>query len=131
MKRLLVIIMMSAGLLSPVALTAGHSAAVDIFNNCGSGSATTKPDVCKDTGTQGTSTNPVISIIKAAINVISFIVGLGAVIGIVVSGVRIITAGGDSQAVASARTALIYSLAGAAVVVLAQAIVALVLDKVK
>jgi hypothetical protein len=41
------------------------------------------------------------------------------------------TAGGDSQSVASARSALIYSLVGLAVAVLAQAIVAFVLDNLK
>jgi hypothetical protein len=47
-----------------------------------------------------------------------------------VSGFRFLTAGGDSNAAASARSGLIYSLIGVAVVASAQLIVIFVLDKV-
>jgi ABC-type Fe3+-siderophore transport system permease subunit len=46
---------------------------------------------------------------------------------IVVSGLRFITSGGDSNKVSSAKSALIYALVGIAVAALAQALVHLVL----
>ncbi len=143
MKRFLVVIaVLAISLLTQsLAPASTHAVAnpVQIAPNCGSGSANGTPDVCTDISNQPgntdaggnpTNQNPIIKIIKTAINILSFIVGIGAVIGIVVSGFRIITAGGDSQAVASARNGLIFSLAGLAVAVLAQALVALVLSGV-
>jgi hypothetical protein len=115
----------------PVPIVAGHSQAVDIFKHtCDSYSGANAPDVCQDVQAQkGVSTNPIIKIFKAAINIITYVVGIAAIIGIVVSGLRFILANGDSNAVASARTGLIYSLIGIAVAVLAQTIVKFVLDK--
>ena len=75
--------------------------------------------------------NPIVDIIKAAITVLSYLIGAAAIIGIVVSGIRLMTSGGDSNAVASARTGLVYSLVGVAVAALAQILVAFVLDKVQ
>jgi hypothetical protein len=77
----------------------------------------------------GNDTNPIIRILKAAILVISYIAGIAAIIGIVVSGFRLIVSGGDSNATASARTGLVYSLIGVAVVALAQIIVIFVLNR--
>jgi hypothetical protein len=75
-------------------------------------------------------TNPVIRILKAAINVVSYIAGIAAIIGIIASGLRLILAGGDANAAASARTGLTYSLVGIAIVAIAQIIVAFVLNRV-
>jgi hypothetical protein len=131
MKRFLLILITLITFSAPVLVTTGTAAAVDVFQSCngaGSGSA-----VCQDAGSQegnNGNNNPVIKIIKAAINVLSYIIGAAAIIGLVVSGIRLMTAGGDSQAVASARSAAIYSLIGIAVVILAQALVAYVLNKV-
>lgn len=134
MKRVVVTLLALITLSAPVALANGTAMAVNVFSDCGQGSVTTdKPDVCQDADNQSGNNgknDPVIDIIKKAINIISFVIGIAAVIGIVVSGVRIMVAGGDSQAVASARTGLIYSLVGLAVAAIAQAIVAFVLSQV-
>lgn len=133
MRRFVLIFAALVALSTPALAVSGNAlaVAVDVFQPCnGSASGT---DVCNDVGSQGGNNgtnNPVVKIIKEAINILSFIIGIGAVIGIVVSGFRIITAGGDSQAVATARSGLLYSLAGLAVAVLAQALVAFVLDKI-
>jgi hypothetical protein len=134
MKRIAITLAIIFSILVPgLVLVSGSAAAVSPVPDCGNGSAAGSPDICNDVNSQGGNNgtnNPVVTIIKEAINILSFIIGVGAVIGIVVSGFRIITAGGDSQAVASARSGLIYSLAGLAVAALAQALVAFVLDKI-
>jgi hypothetical protein len=116
----------------PVFVASGHTAAVDIFKDCGAGNSNYNPDVCQATDVQknNNSKDPIINIIKIAIDVLSFIIGIAAVITIVVSGIRMIVSGGDSNAVASARTGLIYALVGIAIVILAQTLVVFVLDKV-
>jgi hypothetical protein len=106
----------------------GQAAAVNVFQSCNDPAAAST-DVCNDA--QNSTGNPIIKIIKTAIQILAFLIGIAAVIGILVSGFRIMTAGGDSQSVASARSALIYSLVGLAVAALAQAIVAFVLDNLK
>jgi hypothetical protein len=52
-----------------------------------------------------------------------------AVLMIVISGLRFITGNGNPQEISKARSTIIYSLAGLVVALLAEAIVALVLNK--
>ncbi len=114
----------------PALALSGTATAADVFQTCNGTASNTS--VCKDAGNQGGNNgnnNPIIDIIKAAINVLSYIIGAAAIIGIVVSGIRMMMANGDSQAVASARSGLVYSLIGIAIVILAQALVAWVLSK--
>src|ERR1700752_4014114 len=106
--------------LSPLAL--GNASAVNILRNCGvnatnNGQGNLTPDVCTEASNQtGSNTdNPVIGLLRSAIQIITVVIGIAAVIGVLVSSIRIITANGDSNAVASARSSLIYSLIGVAV----------------
>jgi hypothetical protein len=135
MKHIIMTLVLAIGLLTPLALTSSPVFAANVFNNCGEGrvAGSDTPTVCKDANTQAANNgnnNPIINIIKGAITVLSYLIGIAAIIGIVVSGIRLTTAGGDSNAVASARSGLVYSLVGVAVAVLAQVIVAYVLGKV-
>lgn len=88
-------------------------------NNANTGSgcgATTGPDVA--------------TIIKTAIDILSIIVGLIAVIMVIVGGFRYVISGGDSSNVNSAKNTIIYALVGLAVAALAQALVHFVLAKI-
>ncbi len=132
MKRIFITLLLTFTLCSPALAIAGQAAAVDVFQPCNGAAAGS--DVCNDAGSQqgnNGKNNPIVNIIKAAIEVLSYIIGAAAVIGIVVSGIRLMTAGGDSNTVASARTGLVYSLVGVGVAVLAQVLVVFVLDRVK
>jgi hypothetical protein len=71
--------------------------------------------------------NPIKNIMRSIISILSYVVGGLSIIMIVVSGLRFITSGGDSNKVSSAKSALIYALVGIAVAALAQALVHLVL----
>ena len=132
-KYLSVLFILLATFCLPVFVANGHAGAVDIFNNCGANDPNYNPEVCdevaKQKGNNGKN-NPIIDIIKAAIEVLSFIIGAAAIITIIVSGIRMMIAGGDPNSIASARTGLVYALVGVAVVALAQLIVVFVLDKV-
>jgi hypothetical protein len=63
----------------------------------------------------------------AAVNILSIIVGAAAILMIVVSGLKYITSGGDSNKITSAKNNLIYALIGVAVAALAQLLVHFVL----
>ena len=130
MKRLIATVLIFASLLAPTLAVAGQAAAINILPNCGTNSSGGKPGVCTDYGGgNGSNKDPLITVIKAAIDILSYIIGIAAIIGLVISGLRFITASGDSNGVAAARTSLVYSLIGVAVAVMAQLIVVFVLDK--
>lgn len=137
MKRFIFTILFALLAVTPAVALSGHSAAVsDIFKNtCGKyvqgaqSQGTNAPSVCQDVEAPN-KTNPVVHILKAAIEVVSIIVGIAAVIGILAGSLRLILADGDSSAAATARSAIIYSLIGVVVVVLAQSIVVFVLNKI-
>lgn len=72
-------------------------------------------------GTQG--------ILASATNVIAYIAGAAAIIIIIISGIRYMTAAGDSSKIQSARSTLINALIGLAVIVLAKAIITFVIGR--
>lgn len=132
MRRLLLILTMFMTLSAPALAASGTALAAEAFQPCSGDASNT--DVCQDVNNQqgnNGKNNPIVKIVKAAIDILSYIIGAAAVIGIVVSGIRMMTAGGNSESIASARSGLIYSLVGVAVAVLAQVLVAWVLDKVQ
>lgn len=78
----------------------------------------------------GTGGSRLTSVIGTIINVLSALVGIAAVIMLIVGGFKYITAAGDSSKTSSAKSTVIYSLVGLAIVALAQTFVRFVLDKV-
>ena len=76
-------------------------------------------------GADGTS---VQTILKLAINILSWIAGVIAVIMVIISGMKYTTSGGDSGKVAGAKRTLIYALIGAGVATVAQTIVRYVIS---
>ncbi len=95
--------------------------------------ASSKTDVCNGIGLAGGNCGDkgagVSKVIKAAINILSLIVGVAAVIMIIVGGLKYITSGGDSSGVASAKSTVIYAIVGLIIVAMAQAIVYFVLNQ--
>lgn len=132
MKRFLITLTALVTLSTPALALSGAAGAADVFQACSGAAASSS--ACQDAnGQQGNNANgnnnPIVDIISAAIKILSYIIGAAAIIGIVVSAIRLMTAGGDSQAAASARGGLIYSLIGIAIAILAQALVSYVLSK--
>jgi len=78
-----------------------------------------------------TAQSSVTSVVKTVLNVMSFIVGIIAVIMLVVAGIRFMTSGGDPQATSGARNTILYAVIGIVIVIMAQVIIAFVLNKVK
>lgn len=68
--------------------------------------------------------------ISVVVQVLSYAVGIAAVIMIIISGFKYITSGGDSGRVGSAKNTLIYALVGLAIAGLAQFLVHFVLNGV-
>lgn len=101
-------------------------------------SADLKSDACQGVNqlSGSTSTNcatgngkSVSDLMSTVINILSIVVGFAAVVMIIIGGLRYITAGGDSGAMASARSTIIYAIVGLIVVAIAQTLVHFVLNK--
>lgn len=137
MRRIVVLLVLFLVLSAPVVFVPGSAHAAQIFNHtCASGQVADDTNVCHDIQTQEkdnatkTPTNPIISIIKVVITVMSIIVGAASVISILVGSLKMITSNGDPQAISSAKSAIAYALIGVATVALAQIIVVFVISKV-
>lgn len=132
MKRLIVsasVVLLGVVSVPMLAYQTAGAANVDNGLNFCNTSEGAKTDVCKESLAQDNQ-NPVIKVIKIAIQIVAVIMGVAAVIVIIISGVRFITSGGDPNSVKKARDGLIYAVVGILIALLAQGIVSLVLSKI-
>ena len=130
MKRLILAVVF--GLVVTVAGLAAstHSAAADVFGNVDcSGKAATSA-VCQDKNTPDNPLTGNDGLIIKITRIVAIVAGVAATIMIIMSGFRYITANGDANQAAAARSTLIYSLIGLIVIVVAQSIVALVVSNI-
>lgn len=127
----------AALLLAPLSI-AQPVAAHHCFGHVGTGPVSiaecADAGACLDTdgtncASQGSAEATVNRTIRLVINIISFIVGILAVIMIIIGGLKYITSGGDSNNVASAKNTILYAIIGLVIVALAQVIVRFVLEK--
>lgn len=78
-----------------------------------------------DAGNEGTQ---VAVVIKNVIGILSFLVGLVAVLMIVIAGFRFVTSNGDAATAKSARETIVYAVIGIIITVMAYAIVNFIID---
>jgi hypothetical protein len=74
--------------------------------------------------------NPVTKTINTATNILALAAGVIAVVMIIISGLSFVTSGGDPNRVKNARSTLIFSVVGLAIVALAWVIVRFITDRV-
>lgn len=126
MKKFKFILTSFVMMLSLAAVTLVSSPAYAQFND-------TKHAACLGVSAAGQACNDdgggITKLIGAAINILSIVVGVAAVIMIIVSGLRYVTSGGDSSSVAGAKRSLLYAVIGIVITASAQFIVRFVLGK--
>lgn len=104
-------------------------------------SAQTKADICKginftagNTGggcdPSGNTERSVANLVGTIINILSWVVGIAAVIMIIIGGFKYIISGGDSGSITAAKNTILYALIGLVIVALAQVIVRFVITTV-
>jgi hypothetical protein len=112
--------------------------AFNLFNDACSGQKAASSPTCQQAATQTqNNNNPAIDTINTAANIIALVTGIGAVIMIIISGFKFVTAGGatpgqragDPNAIKSARATLTASIIGLAVVALAWTITRFITDR--
>lgn len=104
-------------------------ASSDIFQVCNNGKAS-RSTVCRD---RQESSNPLTGkdglIIKIA-RIVGVIAGAAAVIIIIISGLRYVLSAGDTKQATDSRNALLYSLIGLVIIVIAESIISFVINRV-
>jgi type IV secretion system pilin len=123
MKKILRIFMVTAAL-------AGLLLAPLVLSETAIAQDAAKEAACEGIGGCDDDGASIDEIILRLIQVMSAIAGVAAVIMIIISGFRFITANGDAATVAAARRTLMYALVGLLVVLMSQAIVWFILQRV-
>lgn len=116
--KLIITTLILASLFSIGSASAAVPTTVSSFvgDACGALSSTVSSSGCSNK-------NGIKNIVREVVNVLSYFIGIIAVIMIIISGFRYILSAGDSNAVAAAKNTLIYALVGLAIAVLAQVLV--------
>ena len=114
---------------NPSVLAATTPAPAD--NSAFSGS---KNSVCNGVGLGGNAcssdsngSSSINKIITNVLNILSYIVGIAAVFVLIISGIRMIASGGDSNSFNSAKNGILYAIIGLVIVATSQIIVQYVL----
>lgn len=116
----------------------GGAAGQAVTGSSGSATDANKNAVCEGVGVGGDghssgcdsqSANTVNKTIASVINVLSFVVGIAAVVMIIIGGLRYVLSNGDSNNVNAAKNTILYAIIGLVVAVLAQVLVKFVLTK--
>lgn len=130
MKKIIVTILITTGILFPLLALPSTTYAVNVFQACSEVGGASSTQACK-AASEGTTSNPIVEILKVVLELLSIVVGIASVVGVIIGGIKFITSNGDPKAVKVARDTVLYSLVGACVVVFAQAIVAFVLNNIQ
>ena len=111
-------------LFAGITLLSGLSLAVPVF-------AASQDEVCKGIGLVVDDSGncdqagglSVGKVIHTAVSILSYIVGVAAVIMIIIGGFKYVTAGGDSNRISSAKSSISYALIGLVIAAVAQVMV--------
>ncbi len=103
-------------------------------SQCGGGFSAAQCSACSGISELGTSQDcasggsGVTNIISTGVSILSYIIGVVAVVMIIISGIRFATSGGNSSSVESSKKMLIYAILGLVLAALAQVLVRWVLN---
>jgi len=116
MKRFLISLILAMSFLVPISLTTPPAYAA--CSNDSQGQVLSGFSNCSNDGQKD-----IRALIGSIISILSWIVGIAAVIVIILSALKYITSGGDSNKTGEAKKTLIYALVGLLVAALAQFII--------
>jgi hypothetical protein len=99
--------------------------------------ATAKDEICNGVGAAAGGSGcasadgepTVNSLVTSIVNILSWVVGVLAVIMLIFAGFQYVTSGGDSGKIGNAKNTMIYAIVGIAVVAFSQTIVKFVIQK--
>lgn len=131
--------LLSLAIVSSLFIISAHATvgAVDLFKGTCRGGDTSNSTVCKDQAeigdNPGIDDNPIYGpngIITTVTNILTVVVGIGAVISIVYAGTKLIFSGSNPQEANSARERIIYACVALIFVAMAQIIVRFIINRI-
>src|SRR5207237_218940 len=131
---MLIVLGLTGGSVIPAMAATAPTTDDHLFSVCDINGKTAKSPICPD---RNIKTNPANHLIKVATDIVALATGAAAVILIIISGIRFITAGGaspgqragDPNAIKSARATLTAAIIGLIIVAMAWTIISFVTDK--
>jgi Type IV secretion system pilin len=129
MKQILLSIIMAAFIVAPAFIPSSVAYAA-----CGAGDTSAQGQVLTGAGESGNDCKGdqrINDIVSLTVSILSFIVGIVAVIMIIVAGFKYITSDGDSNRIGNAKSTLIYAVVGIVIATLAQFIVHFVIKQAR
>lgn len=126
MRRIVVILALLGVIAFPFVPVTSVSAQVDPFEEVCDTETSNSP-ICNTDGDNPISGND--GVILRVVEILSFVIGVAAVIMLILGGLKYITSGGDSNATASAKNTILYAVIGILVSLIAQAIIVFVIRK--
>ncbi len=88
------------------------------------------PEICKSANTTENSLFGPDGVLTIAISLLSLIVGIAAVVTIIISGIRLIMSGGESNSISEARRGILFAVIGLGIAVTAQLFVRFLLSRI-
>jgi len=91
-----------------------------------------RPAICRDNAAMPGSPNPIFGpsgVMTKVIEILGFVIGFAAVVVIIISGLRMTISAGDSNAVAAAKSSILFAIIGLVIAALAETLVNFVLNK--
>jgi uncharacterized membrane protein YidH (DUF202 family) len=128
MKKLKLLLLSLVTMFSTSVLVPATALAVDLSGD--SEAAVCEGLALTGGGCDGTADTRIPDIIRTAIRIFQMVVGVIAVFMVITAGVNYVTSAGDSSKTATAKNRILYSAVGLVVVVLSEAIVQFVLNRV-
>lgn len=129
-KTLLISLACTLSLALPFVVTA-QAHAIDIINPaCQTAQTADKPSFCN----QPVQTeNPIFGpdgLVTKGLSIFALVIGIIAVIVIIISGLRMVVSGGDSNTITASRNAIIYAVVGLVIAAIAQSLVVFLLRRI-
>jgi hypothetical protein len=132
MRKIILTVSLIVALLMPAAVSAVSSTTVyaSAFNSTNASDQACSGISGKvDSGDCTAPGRSLTALVKVLLNLLSAIIGVVAVVMIIVSGFKFVTAAGDAGKVAAARSTMVYAIVGLLIVAFAQFITQFLLKK--
>lgn len=132
LKSLIASLLFLGILTTPAYISAQVPLFKDACSQTGGGPNGNQSSACRD-AKQKADENPLYGpdgIISIAVNILSIVVGIAAVVGIIVAGMKYLTSASNPQEANNARELVIYAVIGLMVASVAQVLVRAVLFKI-
>ncbi|HET9174242.1 MAG TPA: hypothetical protein VFN56_03095 [Candidatus Saccharimonadales bacterium] len=100
-----------------------YAASTDLKGDACAGLDTFSGNASGSSCNTGSASNGVSDLVTTIVKILSWAVGIAAIIMIIIAGFNFVTSGGSSEKVGTAKKTLLYAIAGIVIVVLAQFIV--------